>query len=234
NAFNCGDLLNEVANQNRAYATKVGATDTALGESLEFMYRVMKAKRPAKLEGTIGDLVGKRGKKAFDTVESIVKFLDLLTTEDYVQPLQEVSKRLDQVEVDRLQPKPIVKITGEFWAQTTEGDGNFNMFRFLTNEGAEIITEPIATWLAYMLWQTKIKARDRKDLIEKGEEPKWYELKKRAGIEAGYLKKRAIATVADKIFRREYTRMVEALGDTAHHIVDMDEMEALAHPFYHS
>ena len=234
NAFNCGDLLNEVANQIRAYETRVGETDKALNESLEFMYRVMKAKRPAKLSGTVGDLVATRGKKTHDTVESILKFLDLLTTEDYVQPLREVSKRLDEVEVDRLQPKPIVKITGEFWAQTTEGDGNFNMFRFLTNEGAEIITEPIATWLAYMLWQTKIKARDRKDLIEKGEEPKWYEFKKRATVEAGYFKKRAIATVADKIFRREYSRMVDALGGTAHHIVDMDEMEALAHPFYHS
>ena len=29
-----------------------------------------------------------------------------------------------------LRVKPIVKITGEFWAQTTEGDGNFNMFQF--------------------------------------------------------------------------------------------------------
>jgi predicted nucleotide-binding protein (sugar kinase/HSP70/actin superfamily) len=233
-AFNCGDILSEVANQIRAYETTVGATEKALSESLEFMHRVMKAKRPAKLSGTVGDLLGKGDKKTFDTVESIIKFLDLLTTEDYVAPLREVSKRFNEVEVDRLQPKPIVKITGEFWAQTTEGDGNFNMFRFLTNEGAEIITEPIATWLAYMLWQTKIKARDRKDLIEKGEEPKWYELKKRAAVEATYLKKRAIATVADKIFRREYSRMVDALGGTAHHIVDMDEMEALAHPFYHS
>jgi predicted nucleotide-binding protein (sugar kinase/HSP70/actin superfamily) len=146
----------------------------------------------------------------------------------------QVSRRLDSVEVDRLQPKPIVKVTGEFWAQTTEGDGNFNMFRFLTNEGAEIIVEPIATWIAYMLWQTKIKARDRKDLVEKGEEPKWYELGKRAALEAGYLKKRAIAKFADTVFRREYSRMVEALGGTGHEIVDMDEMERLAHDFYHS
>lgn len=233
-AFNCGDIMSEVANQIRAFETVPGATEKALAESLEFMHRVMKAKQPAKLGGTVADLVGKGGKKTADTVESVVKFLDLLTTEDYVQPLREVAKHFDEVEVDRLQPKPIVKITGEFWAQTTEGDGNFNMFRFLTNEGAEIITEPIATWLAYMLWQTKIKARDRKDLIEKGEEPKWYELKKRAAVEAGYLKKRAVATVADKIFRREYSRMVDALGGIAHHIVDMDEMEALAHPFYHS
>jgi predicted nucleotide-binding protein (sugar kinase/HSP70/actin superfamily) len=233
-AFNSGDLLNEVANQIRAFETTPGATDKALAESTEFMYRVMKAKRPARLEGKAAELVGSRGKKTLETVDQIVKFVDLLTTDDYLEPLRQVSRRLDEVEVDRLQPKPIVKVTGEFWAQTTEGDGNFNMFRFLTNEGAEIIVEPIATWIAYMLWQTKIKARDRKDLNEKAEEPKWYELKKRAAVEAGYLKKRAIAAFADKVFRREYSRMVEALGGTAHEIVDMDEMERLAHEFYHS
>ena len=234
NAFNAGDLLNEVANQVRAFETHVGETDKALAESVEFMHRVMKSKKPAELEGKVADLISGRNKKTFDIAEQAIKFLDQLTTDDYLEPLRQVSKRLDSVEVDRLQPKPIVKVTGEFWAQTTEGDGNFNMFRFLTTEGAEIIVEPIATWIAYMLWQTKIKARDRKDLIEKGEEPKWYELGKRATLEAGYLKKRAIAKFADTVFRREYSRMVEALGGTGHEIVDMDEMERLAHDFYHS
>ena len=234
NAFNAGDLLNEVANQVRAFETTPGAADKALAESTEFMYQVMKSKRPAQLEGKVAELISTRGKKTFDIAEQAIKFLDQLTTDDYLEPLRQVSKRLDSVEVDRLQPKPIVKVTGEFWAQTTEGDGNFNMFRFLTNEGAEIIVEPIATWIAYMLWQTKIKARDRKDLVEKGEEPKWYELGKRAALEAGYLKKRAIAKFADTVFRREYSRMVEALGGTGHEIVDMDEMERLAHDFYHS
>ena len=32
--------------------------------------------------------------------------------------------------------------TGEFWAQTTEGDGNFNMFAFLEKGGAEVLVEP--------------------------------------------------------------------------------------------
>ena len=235
NAFNAGDLLNEVANQIRAFETTTGATDKALAESTQFMYEVMKSKKPAQLDGKVADVLENRGgKKAFDIAEQAVKFLDQLTTDDYLEPLREVSARLNQIEVDRLQPKPIVKVTGEFWAQTTEGDGNFNMFRFLTSEGAEIIVEPIATWIAYMLWQTKIKARDRKDLVEKGEEPKWYELGKRAALEAGYLKKRAVAGFADTVFRREYARMVEALGGTAHEIVDMDEMERLAHDFYHS
>jgi hypothetical protein len=48
-------------------------------------------------------------------------------------------------EVDRLRVKPVIKITGEFWGQTTEGDGNFNMFAFLAKEGAQVLAEPIAT-----------------------------------------------------------------------------------------
>ena len=43
------------------------------------------------------------------------------------------------IEVDRLRVKPVVKITGEFWAQTTEGDGNFRMFEFLEREGAQVV-----------------------------------------------------------------------------------------------
>ena len=40
--------------------------------------------------------------------------------------------------------------------------------------------------------------------------------------------------VADRIYRREYDRLREALGGTTHEIVDMFEMEKLAHQFYHT
>ena len=58
--------------------------------------------------------------------------------------LREARERLGAIEVDRLRVKPIVKVTGEFWAQTTEGDGNFRMFQFLEREGAQVMVEPIA------------------------------------------------------------------------------------------
>ena len=61
--------------------------------------------------------------------------------------------------MDRLRVKPIVKITGEFWASITEGDGNFHMFGFLEREGAQVIVEPIATWVAYLLCQAKATRR---------------------------------------------------------------------------
>ena len=43
-----------------------------------------------------------------------------------------------RVKVDRTQPKPKVSIIGEFWAMTTEGDGNYQLQRFLESEGAEV------------------------------------------------------------------------------------------------
>ena len=64
--------------------------------------------------------------------------------------------------MDRLRVKPIVKITGEFWAQTTEGDGNFKMFEFLEREGAQVIVDPLGTWLMYLLRQQRADLLDRR------------------------------------------------------------------------
>jgi len=59
----------------------------------------------------------------------------------YLDALEACRARIDEVEVDRTKVKPVVKITGEFWASITEGDGNFNMFRFLEREGAHFDTQ---------------------------------------------------------------------------------------------
>jgi predicted nucleotide-binding protein (sugar kinase/HSP70/actin superfamily) len=59
---------------------------------------------------------------------------------------------LGAVEVDRLRPKPVVSIIGEFWAMTTEGDGNYQLQRFLEQEGAEVLIQPITNWLLYLTW----------------------------------------------------------------------------------
>lgn len=231
-AINMGDLLNELANQVRPFEKVAGETDRVLGESLHYLGEAIKQRKPAKVEGKVRDVLSKRG--ALDKVDMLMKFIDMVTTEDYTAPLREVSRRFDAIELDRLQPKPVVKVTGEFWAQTTEGDGNFNMFRFLQTEGAEIITEPIATWLTYMLWQEKTKARDRRLIDETESELKWWQVGKRFELDSKFWKKRAAMEVADRIYRREYDRMREALGGTTHEIVDMFEMEKLAHQFYHS
>jgi predicted nucleotide-binding protein (sugar kinase/HSP70/actin superfamily) len=140
----------------------------------------------------------------------------------------------DQIEVDRLRVKPIVKITGEFWAQTTEGDGNFNMFRFLEREGAQVLVEPVGTWILYMIHQVVQKYRDLKGLEEGAVLPPLWRLDKRAKIEWNYRNKVAKLKLAEAIFKREYHRLVEAMGGLAHHLVDQYELQRLGHPYYNS
>src|SRR4029077_12926150 len=108
--------------------------------------------------------------------------------------------------IDRLRVKPIVKITGEFWAQTTEGDGNFNMFRFLHEEGAQVLVEPIGTWIMYLIHQAIQKNRDTKGLEEGASIPPLWKLPRRARIELRFGSKLARLKLAEAIFRREYHR----------------------------
>ena len=57
--------------------------------------------------------------------------------------------------------KPKVAIIGEFWAMTTEGDGNYRLQRFLESEGAEVDIQLVTAWLLYMIWQGRWDTRER-------------------------------------------------------------------------
>jgi predicted nucleotide-binding protein (sugar kinase/HSP70/actin superfamily) len=47
-------------------------------------------------------------------------------------------------------------------------------------------------------------------------------------------KKLAMLTIAETIFKREYNRVIESLGDLAHHLCDQYELQRLGHPFYNT
>jgi predicted nucleotide-binding protein (sugar kinase/HSP70/actin superfamily) len=76
-----------------------------------------------------------------------------------LRALRKVKKLFSAIQVDYSKVKPKVKITGEFWAQTTEGDGNYHMFRWLESEGAEVLVEPIGTWIEYVMFMFKFRAK---------------------------------------------------------------------------
>jgi predicted nucleotide-binding protein (sugar kinase/HSP70/actin superfamily) len=233
NAFNIGDLINEVSYQIRPFEVKPGATDLALREIMDYMHEVMKKKEYWEIKGILGKILNKMP-NLMDTAEMIGKFLNQLFSDYYTGALRNVRDRFNEIEVDRTRVKPIVKITGEFWAQTTEGDGNFNMFRFLEREGAEVLVEPIATWINYMIHQAKQGIRDRKGLIEGEPTPEWWEYHKRFKALKNCYSKLAQLTIAEKIFAREYNRLREALGGTAHGLTDQYELQRIAHPMYNS
>ncbi len=135
NAMNMGDIINDVAYQIRPYEINKGETDRVLDEVMDYMQNVMKTTKAFHIEDSkLKKFVGK-----FDgTADYIGKFLKQLYRDDYMDALHHVRDRFNSIKVDRTRIKPLVKVTGEFWAQTTEGDGNFNMFRFLEREGAQV------------------------------------------------------------------------------------------------
>jgi len=70
-----------------------------------------------------------------------------------LKPLKEIKRLLSTVEVNYLIPKPRVRIIGEFFAQTTEGEGNYKLARWLIQEGAQPVVEPVTGWIDYLIYQ---------------------------------------------------------------------------------
>ena len=215
-----GDLLNEVGCQIRPYEMEKGATDSALDQCAEILYHAIRQRRLWSLkESRLGIL--KRIPFFGELIESTGKFTQLMLSRHIIEALEECRQILQRVEVDRTRVTPVVQITGEFWAQITEGDGNFNMFRFLESEGAEIRVNSVSTWLLYVFWGVKAGYRDRFGL--KGNRNPLRHFYRLARI-----------NVAEWVFLKEYVRFCKALGGTAKSPIPLQELERLGYPYYHS
>ncbi|MBI3091949.1 MAG: activator of (R)-2-hydroxyglutaryl-CoA dehydratase [Candidatus Tectomicrobia bacterium] len=232
-AFNLGDLVNEICNQIRPYEVEDGATQAALDWSLHYLHDVLRRKRCYELGTRLRRLLEGAPKLA-EIVEGIGKLMAQLRATDLTDALRVVGERFNEIEIDRLRVKPLTKITGEFWAQTTEGDGNFNMFRFLEREGSEVLVEPVATWITYMLHQARQSLDDRRGLDDAAQ------LRQRPGLRPRlrgaweYRRDAALLSLAGRLFQREYDRLRRALGGTGHELVCQRQMQRLGHPFYNS
>ena len=134
---------------------------------------------------------------------------------------------LKNVAVNRLQPKPKVSIIGEFWAMTTEGDGNYRLQEFLESEGAEVDIQLITYWLYYNLWQHRFDTRRRMMLKEEDDGLHGHKGK-------NIRKKLIILWAAEKGLRTVfwfYSRLI-GLGQLPK--VDMDEIATISHQYYDS
>lgn len=130
-----------------------------------------------------------------------------------------------QVKVDRLLPKPKVSVIGEFWAMTTEGDGNYHLQRFLEQEGAECTIQLLANLLLYNLWEYRYDTKDRARLRDADDAH--YGL---AGIDpelrmAGLWFGQMLLRVAFKAFST-------AVGLYGYALADMDELAEIADELY--
>jgi predicted nucleotide-binding protein (sugar kinase/HSP70/actin superfamily) len=190
------DVVQDLEYQTRPYETKPGETVRASKDAVEILHRAM-LERPA------------RGKKWSSLAWH-------LASPYFVNAMKEVRRRFDEVEVDRLALKPKVKITGEFYLQTVEGDPNYNIHRWLEAEGAEVYPAVIVIWFDYLM---RMAAQDFEDHI---------------GIDRGaYLKMKSIHA-AQGLLRWTYSRMRSALNGVPHELPHQATLRDLAKPYYHS
>jgi predicted nucleotide-binding protein (sugar kinase/HSP70/actin superfamily) len=232
NALNMGDLINDACYQIRPFEVNPGETDAVLQECMDYLQDVFKNHRKFTLDNSTAAFL--KNLPIGDTAEYIGKFLDQLFGSEYQDAFKVVGEKLAKIKVDRTRPKPMVKITGEFFAQTTEGDGNFNMFRFLEGEGAQVLVEPIGTWIMYLMHQAKQQKKDRKGVNENEAMPSAWRIDKRIKNELRMKKSLAQLTLAEAIFKREWNRLREALNYLPHDLTDQYELQRMAHPFYNS
>jgi predicted nucleotide-binding protein (sugar kinase/HSP70/actin superfamily) len=190
------DLVQDLEYQTRPYEVMAGETQRVVNESIDYLQETF---RRSPVRG-----------KNWSTP------LWYLSTDYFSQALREVRARFERIEVDRLRVKPVVKITGEFYLQTVEGDPNYNIHRWLEQEGAEVYPAAITIWLDYLM---RHAGQDYEDHI---------------GIDRLARLKLGAVKTGMRLLRRTYDSMRRALGDLPHEMPDQYELRQLASPYYHS
>ena len=226
------DLLNEIANQIRPFECVSGQTDRVFEQVLERCCTLIRTRDPKGRKPGWGARLAGRMAHGMDP-RHIQLLFDQLFRDGYQTVLRACAETLnDEIEVDFTRAKPVAKITGEFWAQTTEGDGNFSMFSFLESQGAEVLTEPIATWFLYLLEQALAKRRERRGLSPDGRPVRCGRLGRRLRNGWMHYRGQLVLWAVRWVIGREYERIRMALGGTAHAQVDQRELRRLAEPYF--
>jgi predicted nucleotide-binding protein (sugar kinase/HSP70/actin superfamily) len=235
NAMHLGDVINDLVYQVRPFEVKKGETDRVFRETVDGLCEDLKNRRAFEIEQLAPDWAKpkfKNNKILRNTVNVFGKWHEHMWGKDYLHALGTARDKLNSIEIDRTRVKPVVKITGEFWAQLTEGDGNFHMFDFLEREGAQVLVEPIATWVAYLMYQAKAHAIAKWPVNRPHAKPKWYEAKKHFGNYIGLRKKLWGIGAGQRMWNFFYHRTIKQLGGISHQLVPQTELADMAHPFY--
>jgi predicted nucleotide-binding protein (sugar kinase/HSP70/actin superfamily) len=235
NAMHMGDVFNDLIYQIRPFEVNKGETDRVFRETVDDLCKDLKNRKSFEIDERAPEWAKpkfKSNKILRNTFNVFGKMHEHLWGKDYLEALAAARAKMDSIEVDRTKVKPVVKITGEFWAQLTEGDGNFNMFAFLEREGAQVLVEPIATWVAYLMYQAKAHAKAKYPVTRPYRSPKWYQLKQHMANQMSLRKKLMGIAVGEKMWNYLYHRTAENLGGITHHLVPQPELADMAHPFY--
>jgi predicted nucleotide-binding protein (sugar kinase/HSP70/actin superfamily) len=233
-ALNLGDIMNDIAYQIRPFEVNAGETDRVSKEVMAELSDKFRNFEPFEIMERAPKWVTSRletRKGMRNTLNTLGKLRDRWYGPQVKEALAAAEAKLGAIEVDRLRVKPVVKVTGEFFAQTTEGDGNFKMFAFLEREGSQVIVEPIGNWIMYLLWQARERYLEKRKV--EGSKIPWWAVHQRAADQLKLRGKLTSYAIGRVLFESQYNRLIKGLGGLAHPLTDMFELADVAQPYYH-
>ena len=131
-------------------------------------------------------------------------------------------KILGKVQLNRLQPKAKVLVMGEFWAAMTEGDGNYNLHRFLEAEGAECIPQPVMNRLMLSIWEAERKLHKKENLATDTDKK----------VDFSNVKSRIFIKLAKIAVKTHFSIYAKAIGLHDYEIPNMEKLAALSEKYY--
>jgi predicted nucleotide-binding protein (sugar kinase/HSP70/actin superfamily) len=131
------------------------------------------------------------------------------------------------IKCDWTRPAPRVSIIGEFWAMTTEGDGNYQLQSFLESEGAECDIQFVTNWLLFMLWEGRYDTHLRSEL--RGMDSARKSLK-----DTHIGRKLAMLFLGDTVVRGAFQLFGAIAGFPGYHLPDMEAIADTAKDHYNN
>jgi len=136
--------------------------------------------------------------------------------------LYRCQKILKSVKIDSQKIKPKVLIIGEFWATITEGDGNYNLHKFLEEKGAESTPQPLINHLLLTIWESKY--HHKKTIALKSTTKRW--------IEFSSFKMQSQIFISELLLRLHFKLYAKIVGLKGYSLPNMERLARLASEYY--
>jgi predicted nucleotide-binding protein (sugar kinase/HSP70/actin superfamily) len=111
---------------------------------------------------------------------------------------------------------------GEFWAAMTEGDGNYNLHRFLEAEGAECIPQPVMNRLMLSIWEAERKLQKKEELTVETDKK----------VDFSNTKSRIMIKLAKIAVKTHFSLYAKAIGLHDYEIPNMEKLATLSEQYY--
>lgn len=232
NALVLADLVSDISYRLRPYEIKSGKTDQVVQRIIDHIGTYLREGRRFEVCDRVPAastyLASRRSSKCYRAANTIGKVYDHLHGQAYRRLLYNCREELLNIKVDSLRVMPVVKVVGEFWAQLTEGAGNYHLFAFLESEGAELVVDPVSTWIMYLLHQAKQRVRRRARLESVHDDKK----RIRLSFDTARHKRLLLYSLGESLYKAHYRAAGKALGGIGTALPSQHELSRLAGPHY--